>query len=72
MSQEKINTYTINGPGSFTIESDKGNIKTIPTSYSFGNDISHGEIDNSIKRVQHLQRSEHITMNHNMTVEGTA
>lgn len=72
MSQEKINTYTINGPGSFTIESDKGNIRTIPTSYSFGNDISHGEIDNSIKRVQHLQRSEHITMNHNMTVEGTA
>lgn len=72
MPKDTINSYTIRSGGNFTIDSTNGEIKSIPTSYTFGNDISHGEIDNSIKRVQHLSRVEHIKTNHNMTVDGTS
>lgn len=68
----KITNYTIDGPGSYRIHSTNGTTSSFPTTYSFDNDISHGEIDNSIKRVQHLQKAEHIKMNHNMTVNGTS
>jgi folylpolyglutamate synthase/dihydropteroate synthase len=72
MPKDTINSYTIRSGGNFTIDSTNGEIKSIPTSYTFGNDISHGEIDNSIKRVQHLSRVEHIKTNHNITVDGTS
>ena len=72
MPKDKINSYNIKSGGSFTIDTTNGEMRSIPTSYTFGNDISHGEIDNSIKRVQQSSRVEHIKMNHNMSVDGTS
>lgn len=72
MPDDTINSYTIRSGGNFTIDSSKGEMKQIPTAYTFGNDISHGEIDNSIKRVQELQKVEHIKLNHNLSVDGTS
>ena len=72
MPEDTINSYTIRSGGNFTVDSTKGEMKQIPTSYRFGNDISQGEIDNSIRRVQELQKVEHVKINHNFNVDGTS
>lgn len=70
--KDKILNYEIDGPGSFYIKSELGEIHSSPTSYSFSNDLSGGVICNSTRREQHLQKAEHIKINHNLTVDGTS
>ena len=70
--KDEVLYYNIDGPGSFTIKSKQGVVNSSPTSYQFSNGQSIGTIGNSLKREQHLQKVEHIKINHNFTVDGTS
>lgn len=71
MADRIINT-TVDGPGSYRITTTNGTITSSPTQYTFDNDISHGNINNSIARVMQLQKAEQITLNHNLSIGGTS
>lgn len=68
----KIKSYDIKGPAHFTVTTENGTITGTPTSWTFNNDISQGNIDNSTQRNQCLQKSEHIKLNYSLAVDGTA
>lgn len=70
--ETKITGYDVKSAGSFTINTNNGEINSIPTSYSFRNDISSGEISNSIKRIKLHSLSEDVSLNYNVNVNGTS
>lgn len=69
---ERIINSSIKAPGSYTITTSNGTISSSPTLYTFDNDISHGNINNSTSRMTELQKAEQITLNHNLSVGGTS
>lgn len=70
--ETKITGYDIKSAGAFNINTNNGEIKSIPTSYTFRNDISSGEISNSIKREKLHSLSKDIALNYSVNVNGTS
>lgn len=64
-------SWHVKGPGSFTVTSNNGTVEGDMTNYSFGNDISRGNIGAGITREQNLIKSEHITLDNSFVVDGT-